>query len=386
VPGLTRLFRHGRGDRGAVTSLVAVLLAGGVLLGMSAYAIDLGTLYAFRDQAINAANAAAMAAAQTCVRPGATCGQDDPTSYAAANIPGGGVVLNSSTGSFPICGQELGRGRLDPCAKRPAGPTQCIGSRDNSTSWVEVHATTRMGDGSTVFPPSFAGSFVPGYRPDGIGACARVAWGPPAGPYAVLAMSLCAFRILTNDLDPNYFRAPYEAPQKSDEVAIALEPQFTNPPDVCSDLVYLDSPRGDCLVDMNPKDEPFGSTNNPTDTAPLPPGCRNLLDRKEVPPNPNDPQPYLLMVVYDPFKITLVDGRPQFNELISIGAFQPTGDSLSTDRSPKASWLTGETACAHGGEHRCLRGYFISTNIIDGRFPARGWDHTLGIATFKTVG
>ena len=86
MPGLTRLRRRAGGDRGAVTALVAILMSSGVLLGMTAYAVDIGTLYAYRDQALNAANAAALAAAELCNRPGTRCGGlDDPTDLSFAS-------------------------------------------------------------------------------------------------------------------------------------------------------------------------------------------------------------------------------------------------------------------------------------------------------------
>ena len=67
IPGiarpLLRLLR--RDERGAVGVLVAVLLAGGVLLGLGAMVIDVGQLYQERAQLQNGADAAAVAVAKS---------------------------------------------------------------------------------------------------------------------------------------------------------------------------------------------------------------------------------------------------------------------------------------------------------------------------------
>jgi len=401
VPGLTRLSRRaGRADRGAVTILVAILFSSGTLLGMTAYAVDLGTLYAYRDEAINAANAAAMAAAQTCVRPGARCG-GVANSYAQENISTGGVVLNSNGTGDAACGLDKDGGQLSPCSDPPSGPKNCIGTRDDGTSWAEVHATTKMGDGSTVFPPTFAGAVVPGYRPDGVQACARVAWGVPQGPYNSFGMSLCAFKVLTDSMGIPYadsFHAVYDTTvDPTHELVLSLEDPI--PPggtDRCSDLGYYSS-NGHCQIDTRQGRNEIGSTNNATSTVPLPDGCRALLNAKEKRPDRSDPRPYLLIPIYRNAVALSSSANTQFTSLYGVAAFQVTGDHLGDGTSnPKATgtpdWLTGvsESDYCHPGstkpEDRCIRGYFLWVNIIDGTFPSRFWTHTLGVATFKTVG
>ena len=60
-------------DEGAVTMIVAVVLAGGVLLGMAALTVDVGLIHAERRELQNGADAGALAVAQQCaVGPGAT--------------------------------------------------------------------------------------------------------------------------------------------------------------------------------------------------------------------------------------------------------------------------------------------------------------------------
>ncbi len=355
MPGLTRLSRRaGRADRGAVTILVAILFSSGTLLGMTAYAVDLGTLYAYRDEAINAANAAAMAAAQTCVRPGARCG-GVANSYAQENISTGGVVLNSNGTGDAACGLDKDGGQLSPCSDPPSGPKNCIGTRDDGTSWA----------------------------------------------YNSFGMSLCAFKVLTDSMGIPYadsFHAVYDTTvDPTHELVLSLEDPI--PPggtDRCSDLGYYSS-NGHCQIDTRQGRNEIGSTNNATSTVPLPDGCRALLNAKEKRPDRSDPRPYLLIPIYRNAVALSSSANTQFTSLYGVAAFQVTGDHLGDGTSnPKATgtpdWLTGvsESDYCHPGstkpEDRCIRGYFLWVNIIDGTFPSRFWTHTLGVATFKTVG
>ena len=66
-PWRTRTDRCGD-DRGAVTAVVAVVLGAGVLLGMATVVVDVGRLYAEREQLQSGADAAAWAAAESCAR------------------------------------------------------------------------------------------------------------------------------------------------------------------------------------------------------------------------------------------------------------------------------------------------------------------------------
>src|SRR5206468_363388 len=115
--------RYRPGDRGAVSALVAVLLAGGVLLGMGAIVVDAGQLYAERQQLLAGADAAAMTAAYSCADAG-TC-------------PGGGTLAamrqaanqNAADGASDVsllCGRVRGTG-FGSCPQ-PGNLTRCLGS------------------------------------------------------------------------------------------------------------------------------------------------------------------------------------------------------------------------------------------------------------------
>jgi hypothetical protein len=402
VPGLTRPRRRaGRGDRGAVTVLVAILLSSGVLLGMTAYAIDIGVLYAYREQALTAANEAAMGAAQTCVRPGTHCGQLD-TKYATMNIPGGGVTLRSSTQGETVCGRDLDDGhdgQLDPCLGA-SGAKGCIGSANPlRTSYTEIHATTTPPSNATVYPANFAGSVVPGWKPYGVQVCSRVTYGAPRGPYVSFGVSLCTFIVLTGGVNQplsNGFHALRERVTATDELKIMMESQAdADAGDTCPDLAYYTAGDSNCHLDTSEgRDEP-GTVNNTTSTIALPSGCRNLLDTKERPPRRLDPTPYILMPIYH--HIASPNGPAvTLTDLWGIAAFQVTGDHLgdgTTNANQKGTfdWLSRVSEsnyCGAGTKptDRCLRGYFLWVNIVDGTQPSQNWTHTLAIANYKTVG
>src|SRR3954454_16226485 len=65
VPPMMRLL--GVDDRGAIGVLIGMLLGSGVLLGMAALTIDVGTLYQERAELQNGADAGSIAVAKTCV-------------------------------------------------------------------------------------------------------------------------------------------------------------------------------------------------------------------------------------------------------------------------------------------------------------------------------
>src|ERR1043165_3858879 len=58
--------RRRPGERGAVAVTVAILLGGGVLLGFAALVVDVGQLYAEREELQSGADAAALAVAKAC--------------------------------------------------------------------------------------------------------------------------------------------------------------------------------------------------------------------------------------------------------------------------------------------------------------------------------
>ena len=197
---LTRQRRHERGDRGAVTTLVAVLLAGNVLLGMAALAVDVGLLYVEREELQSGADAAALAVAKVCAANRTAC--DGPAmeqiavDYADRNA-------RDEESDAAVCGRVLdsgGHNLLPACDAGPSNLTGCIGSPPpHPTPYVEVRTSTRLPDGSTALPPVFAGA-VTGTDGVTVAACARVGWGPvtEARVEPAMAISKCEFDAATD--------------------------------------------------------------------------------------------------------------------------------------------------------------------------------------------
>jgi putative Flp pilus-assembly TadE/G-like protein len=188
--------RYRRGDAGSVTVLVAVVLGFGVLTGMCAVVVDVGRLYAEREQLQSGADAAALAVAQMCAA--------TPTSCASGANQLAGRYANdnakdSASSVAPPCGRGPG---LTACPPPQAGLKTCIGSAPGTGSYVEVRTSTRMSNGSTLLPPSFAQAMLnnSAYQGHTVAACARAAWGPPSGAAGpAFTFSQCEWNIATNN-------------------------------------------------------------------------------------------------------------------------------------------------------------------------------------------
>lgn len=188
-----RLARQGR-DRGAVSVLVAALLAVGLLLGVGALVIDSGQLHAERAQLQNGADAAVFALAQDCGD-----GDGCPTTpYATATSFAGTNSADGVSTASLVCGRDAGN-RLTPCPAETQSGSPCLGQRPTSGNFVEVRTTTRLPDGSTVLPPVFGRVLLgDSYHGRGVLACARAAWGGPRVALGLgLTISLCEWQAAT---------------------------------------------------------------------------------------------------------------------------------------------------------------------------------------------
>lgn len=204
MPRLRLPGRRPRGDRGAVAALVAVLLTGNALLGMAALTVDVGAMYAEREELQSGADSAAVAVAKVCVGNNNACNP-----IQAAAIAGTYAVDNASDGfaDATVCGRVMTAGlgstnRLSPCAPGKDNLARCI---DGPTSppvspapYVEVRTTTRRSATSTALPPVFVGA-VTGTDGVTVAACSRVSWGPITQTTIEpsMAISKCQFDAMT---------------------------------------------------------------------------------------------------------------------------------------------------------------------------------------------
>jgi hypothetical protein len=159
-----------------VATVVAVLLAGGVLLGFAALVIDVGFIYAEREVLVTGSDAAALAVGRACANDRPECDNEPAilnlvSAYANANAGDGLSNVVEVCGRLP--------GRLSPCSAMPANLTRCLGDEPpDPTEFVEVRLSTLLDGGRLALPPVFAQSMVGNGDYDGaaVRACARVAW------------------------------------------------------------------------------------------------------------------------------------------------------------------------------------------------------------------
>lgn len=187
----------GRDERGAVGIIVAVLISGGVLLGMAALVVDVGQIYQNRAELQNGADAAALAIATQCAN--GTC-PADPVSFAtgyaiknASALTGGSAGVDCVRGSAsslsdPSCPLDVASG---------SGLTNCPKDPPSGTNFVDVQTNTALPGGSTLLPPVFAETLVGRSSYDGttVKACAQAEWGPAGG--LAVTISACEFDVAT---------------------------------------------------------------------------------------------------------------------------------------------------------------------------------------------
>lgn len=185
----------GTKERGAIGVIVGMLMAGGVLLGMAALAVDVGMMYVERAELQNGADAGSIAVAKTCAA-GQPCVPTKAAVYANTNSKDGTSSVTS------VCGHDSINNSLSSCASSDPCPAASTGN------YVDVHTETRTTGGSSLLPPVFA-RVLPGYagyQGKTVHACARAKWGPALQSSRSLAMtlSLCAWTQATGGTPPTF--------------------------------------------------------------------------------------------------------------------------------------------------------------------------------------
>lgn len=191
-----------REDRegGAVASIVAVLAAGGVLLGALAISVDVGRVMLERRELQNAADAGALAAAQACARNQDDCseselrdGVDEIVNLNALDFEAAGTDPESEAVGghevLRICGPLMG----DPCPTEGSltDLTECLPLPEGiSSNYIEVHTRTRSTErDSSVISNPFGGA-IGGEFGAAAGACARAALGKPGSTGTTLPLAV----------------------------------------------------------------------------------------------------------------------------------------------------------------------------------------------------
>jgi hypothetical protein len=356
-------------DRGAVTASVAVMLGAGVLLGMAAVVVDVGRLYAEREQLQSGADAAVWAVAEGCVLSPAGCAEQagGALRYAGLNAADGTSAVTV------ICGRAPGMAACPPPADNR---TACLGEAPAAGSYAEVRTQTRLPDGSTLLPPAFASALAGGgHGGIGVAACARAAWGPPRVSRGLaVTFSMCEWAELT-DAGTTFWPTPATGavPAAAERVVYLKDsgsastcPAGPSGWDRPGGFGWLDDPDGRCETTI----EVDGSFEGDTGISVSQP-CRTALayHRDERVPS--------FIPIYDGVR---GQGTNITYHLAGVASFVLTGYSMSGFRA--ASWLTGRHSCA--GDERCLYGYFTR-----GLVPTTGREIAgpeLGVSIVNLVG
>lgn len=370
------------GDSGAVAALLAIVTAGGVLLGMGAFVVDVGRLYAEREQLQTGADAAAWAVAEHCAVSPDDC-RDRPEDlleiaeeYAAANAADGAasVAVVCGAGRDGPIGVGVD-GPIDGCPAPATNRTVCLGERPapDSGFYVEVHTRTEASDGGTLLPSTFAGALT-GTEGAVVGACARAAWGSPLNTSGVaVTFSECEWNQMT--ASGTQLLLPWTTPLPADQDVVYLKDSVdavcTGGPggwdDAPGGFGWLDE-SGPCEASVELGETYPGNPGNQPSQA-----CRDALaklvtDRTIVP-----------VPIYDTVTGT---GANTVYHAVGFAGFVLTGYHLSG--ASVDSWLTPADPSPCGGSERCLYGYFVR-----GLLPVTGvpvGDPDFGLSIVNLVG
>ncbi|MEV1287635.1 pilus assembly protein TadG-related protein [Micromonospora sp. NPDC049679] len=355
-------------DRGGVAATLAIVLGCGVLLGMAAIVVDVGRLYAEREELQSGADAAVWAVAEECVRTPAACADQSATAarYATAN------ALDAASAVTTICGRGAG---LPACPPPAANHTACLGNAPATGPYVEIRTATRLPDGTTLLPTTFAAAFTGGDH-DGteVGACARAAWGPPRIVDGLaVTISTCEWTQLT-DHGTTFWPPPHlgTPPANAERILYLKDNKSQTCPagpsgwDAPGGFGWLDDPTGTCNVTVEVDGAYGGNTGN---SAPGP--CKTALidaraDRR-----------VMYLPVYD--GVTGQGSNTRYH-LAGFAAFVLTGYKLSGFSAPSS--LTGQQPC--GGSQRCLYGYF-TRGLVPTAIGQIGGPE-MGVSIVKLVG
>ncbi len=418
---LRRRLRR-RAERGAVATIVAVFLAGGVLVGMAAFSVDVGSLLGERRQLQNGADAAALALAQTCSTTPARCTTANASTAAAlAGLADGnaddGTAALAGTAAQPaaVCWHDAGTlpasvGALPACGPAGTGPVDCpalpsVLTDNPDIPYVEVRTATAMPDGSTLFPTPFAATFADGSDGTAVRACARAAWGaaqPPRASVLPVTISYCDWKLAVG-ADPDtgtgghYAAGPTGAwpgydgsserpwPDESDLSTIWTKGNPTTCPTwnghtAPGGFAALANP-GDCVTDVTADSWIAGDPGNdlPCSRSDLDAAQGTVVHIPVFDCNAKSPDAYPPAAGCRSGK-----GRNNYYHVVGFSAFYVNGWRLSGDT--KAGLRPGTTLCS-GGD-RCISGWFLHDLVPLGEIvpPGTGGTPDLGLRIVKSVG
>jgi Flp pilus assembly protein TadG len=359
----------GSAERGAIGVLVAVLVACGVLFGVGALVIDVGQLYQNRAELQNGADAAALAVAKSCIQ--GTCAPSIAAQYASANA-------SKLTGGTAAVTLVCGSGALGTCPASTGQLTDCPANPPAGANYVDVHTATKLANGSTLLPPTFAGTLLGkgSYRGSTVLACAQAQWGSPlTATVSGVTISACewdqATAMATTYAPPPPY-PPNPLPSASLDRVLHLHgnnsgggcPTEPAGADAPGNFGWTDDPNGNCTVLVS-NNTYGGNTGNSASGD-----CQTLLY------NAWSTKSLIFIPIYQ--KVTGT-GTNAVYTLQGMAAFVITGYHMPS--FSQKDWLNPANDCK--GSSTCLNGYFTQ-----GLIPATGalGGKNLGAAIIKLTG
>jgi Flp pilus assembly protein TadG len=349
------------GDRGAVATMVAIMLAGGVLLGFGALVIDVGRLYVEREELQSGADAGALAIAKACLSNTVDCASPSQIGGLAQRYADDNAADRHSAVA-EVCG--FLPGKLSSCSAAPDNLTACLGDPPASpTRWVEVRLRTQTADLQPVLPPVFAAAMLhrPGYSGTAVGACARTSWSPTISSVFAMAISTCEYADGTSDGTRFAREPPYPPnPSRSDERVIYTAgtrvhascgtgggtPGWQNP----GPFGWLDG-GSSCQLTAIPADR---VVTGPDPGSPPTPDCETALASRQAAIGT-----VIDVAVYEEMRGTVDTGTEY--RLAAVVPFVVSGYSFASGGTAHRarSWATSRPQYPCSGTNQCISGFFI---------------------------
>jgi Flp pilus assembly protein TadG len=369
IPGVARplLRLLGRDERGAIGVLVALLLGGGVLVGLGALVIDVGQLYQERAELQNGADAGALAVAKSCAT--GTCTSTLAAQYANQNA-------SALTGNSAAVSLVCGSGALGPCPASTGALTDCPQAPAGVLGYVDVHTSTELSSGSTLLPPVFAKTLLGNgsYQGATVQACAQAAWeGPSSANTVAFTISACSWDSWTS-LGTNFAPAPPAVPLPSYDHVFNLSnlgnaagcAGETTGADGAGAFGWAKDQTGNCGIFTNTGTFPADTGASAGST------CQTALASAQA------SRTVIFLPVYTSYTAT---GSNTVFTLKGFAAFVVTGYHLPS--VSVSDWLNSKNDCT--GSHKCINGYFTQA-LIPATGGAGGVGQYLGAAVIGLTG
>lgn len=385
-------------ETGAVATIVALLLGGGVLLGFGALSIDVGNLMWERRQLQNGADAAVLDLAKICGTATAVstaCSTTSAATDAALEQLVDGNA-NDGTGDLEtICagGPAVPGVTLPACVPPNAAQlANCpsISAKYAAFPYVQAHTRTET-SGSSMLPYILAQT-ITGTAGSTVGACARATWGTPlnASSTAPITISQCEWEHASAS-GSNYAEPPvYNGSLDDDGYGGTGQPSLPSAKEVVLLTKYSDSSIPNPCKNWHGHDAPgafsYLGTSTGCNVAAEPPKWIKGEAGNALPCDYTDFSKVLGTVVDIPVHFCMVkvpgSGKPSGDPAVSStpacgfgsgqnwyyvsgwAKFYISGYKVGGASQADNIYHTPETCGGlSGGGYRCIRGWF-TTGVI----------------------